>query len=122
MNRWTERTELPAKRLLSWLGLREGKFYDWTNRYGKVNAHNGKIPRDWWLEDWEKQAILDYHGQHPDDGYRRLTYMMLDADIVAVSPATVYRVLSQAGGLGRHCKSGDTIPVITETSNVSPDF
>jgi transposase InsO family protein len=102
VNRWTERTELPAKRLLSWLGLREGKFYDWTNRYGKVNAHNGKIPRDWWLEDWEKQAILDYHGQHPDDGYRRLTYMMLDADIVAVSPATVYRVLSQAGGLGRH--------------------
>ncbi len=27
--------------------------------------------------------------------------MMLDADVVAVSPATVYRVLSQAGRLGR---------------------
>ena len=101
VNRWTERAELPAKRLLGWLGLREGKFYDWTHRYGKENAHNGKIPRDWWLEDWEKRAILDYHAQHPDEGYRRLTYMMLDADLVAVSPATVYRVLSQAGRLGR---------------------
>ena len=97
MNHWKDRTELPAKRLLGWLGLREGKFYDWTDRYGKENSHNGKIPRDWWLEDWEKQAILDYHRQHPDEGYRRLTYMMLDADLVAVSPATVYRVLSQAG-------------------------
>ena len=92
---------MPAKRLLRWLDVREGKFYDWKNRYGKANEHNGRIPRDWWLEDWEKQAILDYHRQHPDDGYRRLTSMMLDADIVAVSPPTVYRVLSQAGRLGR---------------------
>ncbi len=29
--------------------------------------------------------------------------MMLDADVVAVSPATVYRVLTQAGRLGRRC-------------------
>jgi putative transposase len=86
---------------LAWLGLREGKFYDWTGRYGKANEHNGQIPRDWWLENWEKQAILDFHRQHPDDGYRRLTYMMLDANVVAVSAATVYRVLSQAGRLSR---------------------
>jgi hypothetical protein len=31
------------------------------------------------------------------EGYRRLTFMMLDADIVAVSPASVWRVLSRAG-------------------------
>jgi len=101
VNHWTERTELTAKQLLHWLKLREGKFYDWKQRYGKVNAHNGKIPRDWWLEAWEKQAMVDYHRQHPQEGYRRLTYMMLDADVVAVSPATVYRVLKQAGLLGR---------------------
>jgi transposase InsO family protein len=98
---WTERAELSARRLLDWLMLREGKFYDWKQRYGKLNAHNGKIPRDWWLEAWEKQAIVDYYRQHPQEGYRRLTYLMLDADVVAVSPATVYRVLKQAGLLGR---------------------
>ena len=34
----------------------------------KANSHNGKIPRDWWLEEWEKQAILDYHDKHSLEG------------------------------------------------------
>jgi putative transposase len=71
-------------------------------RYGKVNEHNGWIPRDWWLEDWEKQAIIDFHDQNPLEGYRRLTFMMLDADVVAVSPSSVYRVLRDAGLMERH--------------------
>ena len=55
------------------------------------------VPRDHRLEDWERQAIVDFHAAHPLEGYRRLTFMMMDAEIVAVSPATVYRVLKQAG-------------------------
>jgi putative transposase len=35
------------------------------------------------------------------EGYRRLTFMMLDRDIVAVSPSSVYRVLAKAGRLER---------------------
>jgi putative transposase len=100
---WAERAELPAKRLLGWLGLGTSKFHQWRNRYGKANEHNGKIPRDWWLEDWEKQAIVDYHDRHPREGYRCLTFMMLDEDVVAVSPTSVYRVLKKAGRLDRHC-------------------
>jgi transposase InsO family protein len=50
----------------------------------------------------EKQAILDFHDRFPLEGYRRLTFMMLDADIVACSPASVYRVLKGAGVLGQH--------------------
>lgn len=34
--------------------------------------------------------------KNPLEGYRRLTFMMLDADIVAVSPTSVWRVLGQA--------------------------
>ena len=56
------------------------------------------VPRDFWLEDWEKQAIIGFHLKNPLEGYRRLTFMMLDADIVAVSPTSVWRVLGQAGG------------------------
>jgi transposase InsO family protein len=81
--------------------LGTSKFHDWKHRYGKVNEHNGKVPRDWWLEDWEKKAIRDYHDRHPLEGYRRLTFMMLDDDVVAVSPASVYRVLKAAGRLDR---------------------
>jgi len=35
------------------------------------------------------------------NGYRRLAFMMLDADIVAVSPTSVWRVLGQAGLLSK---------------------
>ncbi len=54
-----------------------------------------------WLEDWERQAILNDHDSHRLNGYRRLTFMMLDNDIVAVSPSSVYRVLREAGRLDR---------------------
>jgi transposase InsO family protein len=66
-----------------------------------ANEHNGQIPRDWWIEEWEKKAIIDYHDRHPLEGYRRLTFMMLDDDIVAVSPSTTYRVLKAARRLDR---------------------
>jgi hypothetical protein len=59
------------------------------------------IPSKHWLEDWEKCAIVDFYRPHPDDGYRRVTYMMMDADVVATSPSSVYRVLIQAGVLRR---------------------
>jgi putative transposase len=65
-----------------------------------VNEHNGWVPRDFWLEDWEKRAIVGFHIKNPLEGYR-LTFMMLDADIVAVSPSSVWRVLSQAGLLSK---------------------
>jgi transposase InsO family protein len=101
MKYWTKRAELPCRTLLDWARLKTSKYHQWIKRYGHVNAHNGKIPRDWWLEEWEKQAILDYHQQHPLEGYRRLTFMMLDDDIVAVSPSSTYRVLKAAGRLDR---------------------
>lgn len=87
---------------MRWLGVAGSKFYDWRKRYGKVNEHNASIPRDHWLEDWERQAIIDFHQRNPLEGYRRLTFMMLDQDLVAVSPSSVYRVLKQAGLLDRH--------------------
>lgn len=94
-------TEISQLRLIAWLKLSRSKYYNWHQRYGKANEHNGLIPRDWWLEPWEKEAIIQYFIEHPLEGYRRLTYMMLDEDVVAVSPATVYRVLKNAGLLGK---------------------
>jgi putative transposase len=98
---WSGRTEIGALRLVSWACLSRSKFYHWKERYGKANEHNGLVPRDHWLEAWEKRAITQFHAQYPLEGYRRLTFMMLDRDIVAVSPATTYRVLRQAGLLRR---------------------
>lgn len=96
-----EKTELPVRRLLRWADVARGRFYSWRERYGKANEHNGKVPRDHWLLPAEIDAILAFHEQHPLDGYRRLAFMMLDENVVAASPATVYRVLKAAGVLDR---------------------
>ena len=97
VRRWSEKTGLGARRFVKWLGITASKFYSWRDRYGRVNEHNGWVPRDFWLEEWEKAAICEFHRQNPLEGYRRLTFMMLDREIVAVSPSSVWRVLSQQG-------------------------
>lgn len=94
---WSDRAEMPVRSLLTGLSLCSSKYHSWKQRYGKDNFHNGKIARDHWLEGWERTAIISFAKSHPTQRYRSLTYQMLDADIVAVSPATVYRVLREAG-------------------------
>ena len=98
---WSGRAEVRVSCLLHWIGIPSSKYYDWRERYGQPNGHNAKIPRAYWLLDWEKQAILDYHRVRPGAGYRRLSYMLLEAGVVAVSPSSVYRVLKEAGQLSR---------------------
>ena len=94
---WSEKTEISTVRFTVWIGISQSKFYSWQKRYGKVNEHNSWVPRDWWIEEWEKQEIIKFYHLHQSDGYRRVTYMMLDDDIVAVSPSSVYRVLKYKG-------------------------
>lgn len=94
-------TAISLAHLLRWCELCPRKFGRWRERYGKANEHNALVPRDHWLEPWEHQAIIDYARAHPMEGYRSLTFMMLDADVAAVAPSTTYRVLKAAGLIGR---------------------
>lgn len=108
---YSDKTEIAAGDFIRHIGIGRSKYYNWRKRYGKVNEHNAWIPRDFWLTDFERQAIIDYYDDNPLEGYRRLCYMMIDADIVAVSPSSVYRVLTNAGLLkkwnGKKSKKGD---------------
>ena len=54
IQQWSVKAEISRRQLLAWLGLSSSKFYDWSRRYGKVNEHNAWVPRDHWLEPWEK--------------------------------------------------------------------
>jgi len=101
IKRWGKRAGIAVAHFITWLEISPSKYYDWQSRYGKANEHNALVPRDFWLEDWEKQAIINFYLEHPLEGYRRLTFMMLDKDVVAVSPSSVYRVLSAAELLQR---------------------
>jgi putative transposase len=98
---WSKRTEIDRKRFIAWVGIARGKYFAWRDRYGKVNEHNAKVPRDAWLLPEERRAVVDYFHRHPGEGYRRLTYMMMDDDVVFAAPSTIYRVLRGEGLLDR---------------------
>jgi putative transposase len=101
---------------MPWIGISRSKYHDWIQRFGKVNEHNAWVPRDHWLTDQEIADICTFARAHPSEGYRQMTFMMLDADVVACSPASVYRVLKKAGLL-----AGQT-PTVTKkgTGYVQP--
>ena len=101
VRKWSCKTELPAEHFIAWIGVARGKFFDWRKRYGKANEHNALVPREHWLTPEEQAAILEFHQRFPLEGYRRLSFMMLDQDVVAASASSVYRVLSRAGVLDR---------------------
>ena len=77
---WSDKTDIKATKMIRWIKITRSKYYDWLNRYGKVNEHNAWIPRDFWLTDYERQAIINYYHDNTLEGYRRLCYMMMDAD------------------------------------------
>jgi len=96
------RTGYPLQQLLGWAEINPAKFYDWQTRLSRPNRHNGQIPKAHWLLSWEKEAIIEYARQHVAEGYRPLAYEMIDADVVYVSPSSVYRVLKAAGLLQKY--------------------
>jgi len=97
----SSKTDLRPTVFIRWLGIGRSKFYTWLKRYGEPIKDHGQIPRSHWLLSCERDAILAYARLHPGEGYRRLTYRMLDEDIAAVSPSSTYRVLLAAGLLNR---------------------
>ncbi len=101
---WVEKTPFTREQILIKLGIPSSKYHDWVQRYPDENRHNAEIPKKVWLKKAEKEAILDYNQKHQDEGYRRLAYMMLDENVAAASPSSVYRVLKSAGKLQKWAK------------------
>ena len=99
--RWSAKTGLSVGTLIGWIGIPKGKYFAWVKRRGDACRHNGKVPRQHWLHEDERQAILAFHARNPLEGYRRLAFMMLDRDVASVSPSSVYRVLRSAGVIDR---------------------
>lgn len=94
---WQGKTGYDVMQFTNWLGIGRNKYYSWVNRQGQENQASGVPPKSHWLTETEKAAIINYYADHRQTGYRRLAYMMLDADVAAVSPSSVYRVLQTAG-------------------------
>jgi len=95
------KTNTSANKLINMIGISSSKYYSWRDRFEQPNNHNGVVPKRHWILNWEREAIISYAQNNISEGYRRLTYMMIDDNIVAVSPSTTYRVLKTAGLLSK---------------------
>ena len=94
--------------LIQFLGIYRSKFRDWENRFGQPNQHNSQAPQCHQITPEEYFSIVQYARRsesestvYSKNGYRRLTYMMIDKNIAFVSPSSVYRILQKEGLLNQ---------------------
>ena len=101
------RTGWTVRRILKRLGLTKARYRDWRKRAGR-DALADRPPIAAWRDGIlaeEKEAVKRYALAHPKDGYRRLAWQMVDADVAYLSPSSVYRILDEADLLYRWKRS-----------------
>ena len=102
------RTGWTVRRVLGRLGLARSTYRAWVaraecaalaDRPSVTPGLDAVLPE-------ETAAVVAYALAHPRDGYRRLAWQMVDADVAYLSPSSVYRVLSDADLLYRWKRAG----------------
>ncbi len=99
-----QRSGWPLHRILRALGVSRSRYYEWLTRQEADRLEDEaskRAPLTRLLEE-EKAAICAFAQRHPKIGYRKLTWMMIDENIVSVDESSVYRVLSEADLLYRY--------------------
>jgi transposase InsO family protein len=91
-------------RTLAALGVPRSVYYAWKRRES-LQDRAGKPCRVYEVLPEERAAICEFALQYPKIGYRKLTWMMVDAAVACVGESTVYRVLSDADLLSRWKRS-----------------
>ena len=96
VDRTRERSGWPVKRTLRVLGIAPSTYFAWTDR--RTLAPMYRVPKGLFepLPE-EKAALCAFALEHLSDGYRRLTWMALDASVAALSESSAYRILREAG-------------------------
>jgi putative transposase len=93
-----------AYRTLAALGVPRSVYYAWKGR-DSLQDRAGKPCRVYEVLPEERAAICEFALEYPKIGYRKLTWMMVDAGVACVGESTVYRVLSEADLLSRWKRS-----------------
>lgn len=104
------RTGWTIRRILGRLGLARSTYREWGARAERdtladrptvVPVLDAILPE-------ETAAVVSYALAHPQDGYRRLAWQMVDADVAYLSASSVYRILNDADLLYRWKRGGRT--------------
>ena len=91
-------------RTLGALGVPRSVYYAWKGR-DSLEDQTAKPCRVYEVLREERAAICEFALQYPKIGYRKLTWMMVDAGTACVGESTVYRILSDADLLSRWKRS-----------------
>ena len=107
VDRTRERTGWTIRRILGRLGLAKSRYREWVQRAARAALADRRpiAPALDAILPAEKDAVIAYALTHPKDGYRRLAWQMVDADVAYLSPSSVYRVLQDADLLYRWKRS-----------------
>lgn len=94
-----ERSRWPTRKILRHLEIAPATYHRWLLRTGEgaaaptVRAASCSMYE---ILPSERQKIIDYALAHADLRHRELAWKMLDENVVALSPSTVYRVLGES--------------------------
>lgn len=101
--RTRERTGWTVRRILGRLGLARSTYRAWAARSARdaLTDRPAVAPTLDAILPEEAAAVLRYALAHPQDGYRRLAWQMVDAEVAYLSPSSVYRLLRDADLLYR---------------------
>jgi len=92
-----DRSGWPPGKTLGVLGLARSCYYRWRRELsvGRVEDRRGRAPSVNRVLPEEEQVVVGYALAHPQEGYRRLAWMMVDEDVVYLYPSSVYRILDR---------------------------
>ena len=108
VTRTRARTGWTVRRILGRLGLARSTYRAWAARAERdtlADQPTAAPVLDAILPE-ETAAVLDYALAHPQDGYRRLAWQMVDADVAYLSASSIYRILCDADLLYRWKRAG----------------
>lgn len=95
-----KRTGFELARLLDLYGINKSTYYSWFARVKKLKPRqDGKPLRVDSVTAEEEQKVLEFRKEQSSVGYRKLCWMMVDADVAYLTESTVYTVLSKHGML-----------------------
>ena len=76
-------------------GVGISTFYQWERQLGMQRLMRTRKPPRSGLTSDEKLDIIANSMEHPGEGWRRLSYMMIDENVAFASSSTVVRVLKK---------------------------
>lgn len=92
------RTGYTLKKVLSMYGIKRSTYHGWKSAQSLVNATRSSC---FSLLTEEEDAIIGFRRLHQNVGYRKLTWMLNDANIAYATEPAAYRVLKEHDMLGR---------------------